>query len=267
MTRRDAAVLLFVAAGIYSVLVALSFLAALIQSFAPPVTFRPDFNPTVMVASYLVPFGLLLAGGRLLIRGRHALANQLFDKDEALPTSSDQAARVHALGSIALAVLGFLCLLEAVPELTATIQLVQPRTWHTTSVARTIIWSVLHPALVTAYLWLAWSLLSQRDRLAARWLTPDETPSQQPDSQSRRLEAVAFRVVGLYFAIDALRPMSHALPHLLPGGDGTGTADLWWGFWPDAARGTVQLLLGLGLFLGKKGLAAAWQKLAYMREV
>jgi hypothetical protein len=263
MKRRDAAVLLFVAAGIYCLMGSLSFLSALIELFGPQVTFPSDYMPAVAFASYLVPFGLLFAGGQFLIRGRQALADQLFDQNEALPTSHGQTARVQAVGALALAALGLLCFFKAVGELIAVIQLAQPYTWHSTSAARIIMVSVLHPVLLFAYLWLGWWLVSRRESLATRWLIPEEAASKQLDSQSQHWEAVTFRVVGLYFVMVALVPLSRAFVSLVAAGRAV-TANTW-GFWPDAITGTIQLLFGVGVFVGRKGLVSAWQRFVDLR--
>jgi hypothetical protein len=110
-------------------------------------------------------------------------------------------------------------LLFAVGQLTAVIQLAQSHTWHPTSAGRIVMLSVVHPAVLGGYLCLGWWLFSRRETLATRWLISEEAPLQQPDSQSHRWGAVAFRVVGLYFMMVALVPLNHACA---PDGGGMG---------------------------------------------
>lgn len=265
MTRRDAAVLLFVGAGIYCLVRSLGYLSGVIELLGPQWASPPDFNPTVMFLSYLVPFGVFLATGPLLIQRRHALAAQLFNEGQAMPTSNDQPARVQALGSIVLAAFGLLCFFDAMYASRAIISLAQPYNWKSISAARIIVWGALDLGLVVAYVWLGWWLVSRRERLAARWLVPAAAPSPEPDPESKRWEAVTFRVLGLYFVMLALWPVSHALVRLAGGGIAvltTSASD----FWPDAASGTVQLLFGLGVFAGKKGMAAAWRRVVSLEE-
>lgn len=259
MTRRDAAVLLFVSAGLLSVLASLGYLSGLLEQFAPPVEFPPDFSPALYFASYVIPFGLLLAGGQLLIRARHALAEQVFPDDGTRSLPEERVASVRAFGSLAFAALGLLSLFMAVTRLTAVIGLAQPQSWHSVGRARTVMLSVLHPSLLVAYVFLGWYLLSRRESLAERLLLSGEPLAEQSGPQASAFEAVIRRVLGLYFVMLAIVPLSHSLVRFVARGPSVLTANAW-DFWPDAATGLAQLLFGVSVFAGRQGFVSAWQK-------
>ncbi len=207
MTRRDAAVLVLVSAGLYFVLVSLSYLSGLVGLFDPPVSFPPGWNPAVYFASYLVPFGVLLAAGQLLIRGRHALAQEIFPEDAPLPPLEGHVGQARVLGSVAFTVLGLLALLLAVDQLPAVIQVLQPYSWHSAGIVRVVLVSVFHPVLLAAYIVLGWYLVARRKSLVERWLIAGERPQERDDSQRIGFETVIFRVVGLCFVMVALVPL------------------------------------------------------------
>jgi hypothetical protein len=264
MTRRDAAVLVFVCAGLYFLLVSLSYLSGLVWLFNPPVVLPPGWNPVVYFASHLVPFGLLLAAGQVLIRGRHGFAQELFGDDSAPPQPDGEAGQVRLFGSLAFTVLGLLAFLSAIDQLPAVIQILRPYSWHSASPVRVVLVSVFHPLLLVAYIVLGWYLVVRRESLVGRWLLPPQQASEHDQPPRTTVESMVFRVVGLWFMMVAIRPLSDALVNLLARGF-SGTPSKVWDSWPEATRGTLELLFGIVVFLGKSGMASAWRRFGGLR--
>jgi len=259
MTRRDAAVLVFVCAGLYFLLVSLSYLQGLVWLFDPPMVLPPGWNPVVYFASHLVPFGLLLAAGQVLIRGRHGFAQELFGDDSAPPQPDGDAGQVRPVGSLGFTVLGLLAFLSAIDQLPAVIQVVRPYSWHSASPVKVVLVSVFHPLLLVAYVILGWYFVARRESLVGRWLLPPEQASEHDQQPRTTVESMVFRVVGLWFMMVAIRPLSDALVGLLARVFSGAPSNVW-DSWPEATRGTLELLFGIGVFLGKSRLAAAWKR-------
>ena len=162
MTRREAAALLFVGFGLYCLLVSLGYLCSLIELFAPMTPLPADWNPAVYFASYLIPFGALLAAGQLLIRGRHALADQLLCDDGPSQAVATQPLGAGTAGSLVFTLLGLLAFFIAIERLPAVIQILQPHNWRSVSATRAVLLAVFQPLLLLAYVLLGWYVLTRR---------------------------------------------------------------------------------------------------------
>ncbi len=265
MTRRDAAVLLFVGAAFLCLLEALSYLSPAAHYLSRSVTFPPGWLPGVFIASFVVPFGVLAAACLFLIQERYALAGLLFREDKPLPRTHDQRDRARTLGSLAFAALGLLAAFRAVTYVSALFQLVEPRSWDGTKLRALVVGAILTPALLAAYVVLAWYLFSHREDLAERLLV-SEKASPGLSSNRSDLERTVFKLLGLYFVMVAVVPLCRALLQLMAEGFPAWPVR-WWDFWPDAVTGVSQLVFGLGVFLGTNRLASAWRRIVRLRRM
>jgi hypothetical protein len=263
MTRRDGAVLLFVGLGLYCLVISLSYLSSLIQLFAPMTPLPPDWNPAIYFASYLIPFGVLLAAGQLLIRGRHALADQLFGDDAPAHALATEQQRAAIAGSLIFTMLGLLAFFIAIERLPAVVQMLQPHNWRSVSATRAVLLAVFHPLLLLAYVLLGWYALTRRDFLTRRWITATTPASDPSDPAGMRLETMVRRAVALWFMFLALVPVGHALVGLLARGFSSEPLNSW--DLRSATVGALQLLFGLVLYAGRDGLRRALHGLMQLR--
>ncbi len=107
-------------------------------------------------------------------------------------------------------------------------------------------------------------------RLASRVVTPGAEVVTTPDVDRRDIQAVAFSVIGVLvfvLAVPKLFQIGANYYGIKQLGQDVRAELFWKGTWVYAMGLFVQMLLGLGLFLGARGLSNIWHRLEATRPM
>ena len=97
--------------------------------------------------------------------------------------------------------------------------------------------------------------------LADRVFTREESLHVGVDGAE--FQAILFSVVGLYFALDGLRDLAGSAHILIsrPSGDSRGSLEyLWAERWKTLITSAAEIIFGVGLFFGSRGLRNLWRR-------
>ncbi len=256
MTRHDAGVVLWAAAGLFAIWSGASGL--FVTNFAlalSPATYRsvmsggPDVVRMLLASMVLLSL-MRLAAGVLLLRRRAALADWLFPKDDA-PAAGPRGATAHEICAVAVAGVGLWVVLASIEDLSVWLE---GRVTHRWSGATAI--SAMFVLLLGS---LGWLVLRSRQRIAA-WVLQRHSGAPGPAA----VETAGITLFGLFLILWHAPRVGYDILLLVTAG-GASPA-----FVKSINKYDVEailkFLLGSILFLGSGGPRSLWLKLRSKSE-
>ena len=256
MTRRDAGIILWAAAGCYAVLSALS----LLTTYGPVTwTLRGSVlgggNPKIYQGIFDLGLICLTLSAIALLRHRAALSAWLFGEAPRLPAAAGAAADPDVHVSERVAALD-LCVLVVVA---VAIRLIVGGIGSLGRWAALSLLALTHPSawlrsrtaagLVPPIVLVAGVLLIARRTSVAAWVLRDGTAAV-PRASRLDVQRTGLRLFGLMLIFGYL-------PDLLTEAAETYNRALWLPLLPPL----LSMLIGVGLALGKDGLRSAWRRM------
>ncbi len=208
------------------------------------------------------------AFSELVWSGRAFFLEGLASGFEAI--AEDRKMSLRGIASLGFKLLGIFVIVQAVPllqDIGIFLGSIESLASTNVNIAVLIISAILPVGLLIG---IGCGLLIFSSKLASRLITPDTEGPRDPSADSEDIQAVAFSVIGVLvfvLAVPKLFQIGANYYGIKQMGQYARAELFWRGTWVHVIGLLVQLLIGLGLFLGARGLSNFWQRLQTTRPM